>query len=228
MSEITLLIDTTTQQGSIAFFQKHSLVYENILTNKLTHLQSLYKGIDNGLKKIKFQIDDIKQIGVNIGPGSFTGIRIGVSTARTIAQLNKASIMGVNSLDILAHSCSVSSQLICPVIDGRKKRLFSAFYIFKDNNLIRLNDYMDISPDILVEKVNEYKKSYSEILFLGTGLINYMDILKQSNIDVEFAEKKLYPHAKDIFSLLKEDKFTLNYNSIRPFYLRRSDAEENK
>ena len=225
---IGLFIDTATALGSIALYKNNDLIDNTVFSSYMNHLQVLHPAIEKMLKK-HYALSDINVIGVDIGPGSFTGIRIGVTTARTLAQLGKIYIFGASSLDILCQDVPYQDQLICAVIDGKKNRLYSAFYVYKNQSPIRISDYFDIEADILVEKINHCKKKYSEVIFLGSGQEKYKHILKQIELKAIFTSKKYYyPEAKNIFYLLNKKKLTKNYEKIVPFYLRKSDAEENK
>ncbi len=226
----SLFIDTATELGSIALYNNDTLLFSKQFSSQLKHLQAIHPSINEMLTETKTELEDIDVIGVDIGPGSFTGIRIGVTTARTLAQISNNYIFGITSLDIIAKSIPYYDNLLCVTIDGKKKRFFTAFYKFKNNRVERISNYMDIGIDELFEKVNKYNKEYKEIKFLGTGQSIYHDRLCEADINTAFtmdSAECCNPEAKNIYFFMDEDKLTREYEKVIPFYLRKSDAEEN-
>lgn len=223
---ISLLIDTATNQGSIALYENERLLDSEIFSSESNHLQILHSSVDRMLKKTKTAYEQVDCYGVDTGPGSFTGIRIGVTTARTFAQLGKKYIFGVPSLDIISRGAPSFPGLICVALDGKKNRIFTGFYVFRANSPKRISDYFDLEPNELLVKINKYKKKYNEILFLGSAQATYQEILKKNELKSVFTpEKHFYPEAKNMYFCMKEQKLTKNYENILPFYLRPSDAE---
>ncbi len=225
--KIGLFIDTATELGSIALYKDDKLLYNNVFSSDLNHLQVLHPAIEKMLKQAKVSLNDIDYFGVDIGPGSFTGIRIGVTAARTFAQTGKKYIFSAPSLDIISKSSPNYDKLICVALDGKKNRIFTAFYVNKNDFTERISDYFDIEAGELILKISKYKKKYDEVLFLGSGQENYQDILKKCELKAIFtSEKYFYPQAKNIYFCMDKAKLSRDYESIIPFYLRKSDAEE--
>lgn len=225
--KIGLFIDTATEQGSIALYKDDKILYNKVFSSDLNHLQVLHPAIEKMLKQAKVSLNDIGYFGVDIGPGSFTGIRIGVTAARTFAQAGKKSIFGTPSLDIISKSACDYDRLVCVIIDGKKNRIYTAFYVNKNDSSERISDYFDIEAGELLGKVNNYKKKYDKVLFLGSGQENYQDILKKCELKPIFTSTKyFYPQAKNIYFCMNKAELSRDYESIIPFYLRKSDAEE--
>ncbi len=224
---IGLFIDTATELGSIALYEGDHVLCSKVFSSDLNHLQVLHPAIENMLKKTKILLNDVHYFGVDIGPGSFTGIRIGVTAARTFAQAGKKSIFGASSLDIISKSVSNYDKLICVVLDGKKSRIYTAFYIYKNDSAERISDYFDTEPRELLVKIDKYKEEHNEVLFLGSGQENYTDILKKTELKPVFTSAKyFYPEAKNIYFCMNKAKLSKDYENILPFYLRKSDAEE--
>lgn len=223
----TLLIDTATPAGSVALFEDNRFLGEIIFNTQLAHLQTLHIAIRDLLKNLKTEIKEINLIGVDIGPGSFTGVRIGITTAKTFSQILKIGIEGVNSLMILAYKFPLEEYIICPIIDGKKERVYTALFRKNNKKLENLTGYYDINPEKLVNIIKE-QFGNEKIVFLGDGQIKYKEYIKSKLKNCEFTDENFYyPSAHDIFYLIKKENFNKDYNKIEPFYLRKSDAEEN-
>lgn len=224
---IGLLIDTATELGSIALYKDNNLLYSDIFSSGLNHLHTLHPAVDRMLKETGVSLIDIYYYGVDIGPGSFTGIRIGVTVARAFAQIENKYIFGATSLDIICQSVTSYKELICVALDGKKNRIYTAFYVFKNESPEKISDYSDIEPDELLIKIKKYKNKYNEILFLGSGQGNYLEVLKKAELKSVFtSEKYFYPEAKYIYYCMDKKNLSKDYEKIIPFYLRKSDAEE--
>ncbi len=220
---IKLFIDTATAAGSIALYNDTELLSFLIFQEKLKHLQILHPAIDYILKLNHISIKDIELIGVDIGPGSFTGIRIGVTAARALAQLNKSYIYGVTSLDLIKEKLLFFNGIICPIIDAKKNRVFTALY----NKSERISDYFDITIEELISFIKS--KNITNIIFGGDGLKLYKSILIKELPTAIFTGKQFYyPEARDSNYIINYENLTKNYNQIKPFYIRKSDAEINK
>ncbi len=220
---LKLFIDTATQVGSIALFKDNELLGEKIFDERLRHLKILHTEINELMKKNSIDIKQIELIGVDIGPGSFTGIRIGVTTARTLAQLNNSYIEGIPSLDIMKNSYQSETDYICAVMDAKKNRVFAALY----ERDARITDYLDIEPAELKKIVDRFAPA-SPVTFIGDGGLKYESELKTINGEAVFIQD-LFPTAKFINKILSEkNSFNREYENVKPFYLRKSDAEINK
>ncbi|MBU1078376.1 MAG: tRNA (adenosine(37)-N6)-threonylcarbamoyltransferase complex dimerization subunit type 1 TsaB, partial [Spirochaetes bacterium] len=223
---ISLYIDTATIKGSIAIYNKDRLLFSRTLSSESNHLHVLHSTIEKGIKKAGITLEEISMIGVDIGPGSFTGIRIGVTTARTLAQLGRTAIFGVPSLDILCQNIPFYDQLICAVVDGKKKRLFCAFYQFDGKVVKRISSYFDISAEELLRKMFEYKCSFTKVQLIGALQQSDKNILLRSELKVNFASRAYFwPMAKNIHYLQGQDYIEIkkDYEKVVPFYLRKSD-----
>lgn len=223
-----LLIDTSAEEGSIALYQEDRLCVTRSLGREFNHLQTLHVNIKQILEEEKISLQDINLVGCDIGPGSFTGIRIGVTTARTISQLNNCLIYPAVSLDVLCAGSDAFPGIIVPVIDGKKGRVYSAVYEKKVSGIFRrLSDYFDITAEELCARINNYQTQYQEVLFLGSGQDIYRGHLEKTVLVSQFSgPASVFPEAKNIHYLQTPASLTKDYNMIKPFYLRKPDAEE--
>ncbi|HDD45283.1 MAG TPA: tRNA (adenosine(37)-N6)-threonylcarbamoyltransferase complex dimerization subunit type 1 TsaB [Candidatus Desulfofervidus auxilii] len=221
-----LTIDTSTSIGSVAIVEEGEIKGEVTLNLPLTHNQRLIKSLETLLRITKISFSEIDLLAVIKGPGSFTGLRIGVATAKGLAFALKKPLIGVNGLDTLAYNFSYISYLICPMLDARKKQVFAAFYIVEKGEIKRISDYYSIFPEILLKDLRR------KTIFIGTGALIYKELIRQ-----KLKEKAIFPpshlhriHPETIAQLAlkaiekgeKTDPIT-----FVPFYIRPSDAEIN-
>jgi tRNA threonylcarbamoyladenosine biosynthesis protein TsaB len=166
-------------------------------------------------------IGEIDLIGAGIGPGSFTGIRIGVSAARSLAWASGKPLIGVSSLELLARSVREKGA-VCAVTDARMKRVFAA--VFRGG--VRIMDDSDIEPERLADKLAGLPDK--EIFIAGDGLARYRDIFA----DIKEKTITLDPGARigaEVICLRAAEMFrggnTGDYKKAEPVYLRKSEAE---
>lgn len=222
-----LTIDTSTHLGSVALVVKTELKAQFDLNLPLTHNQRLINSLKALLDFAGVALAEIDLLAVVKGPGSFTGIRIGVATAKGMAYALQKPLIGVNGLDVIAHNFPYTPHLICPVIDARKRQVFTAFYEAENGKIKRISDYSSICPEDLLKGIRR------KTIFAGTGVAVYGEIIKQ-----KMKERCLFPpphlhrlHPQVIATLalekLKKGEKT-DPTSLVPFYIRPSDAELNK
>ena len=221
---LILGIDTSTNVGTVAIYSdiKGTLGEISVNINK-THSENIMVMIDELFKLTNTTINDIDKIAVSIGPGSFTGIRIGVAVAKGLASATNCKIVGVNELDIIAGNSTSNECEICSIIDARKERGYYCTFKYENGILKQLEDYK-------VGELREFLETRKEIrtVYLGDGAINYKNLI--SNIVGEngvFAPKSLnLPRASVVAELgiNNED----NLYTMEPIYLSKSQAEREK
>ena len=221
---LILGIDTSTNIGTVAIYSdvKGTLGEISVNINK-THSENIMVMIDELFKLTNTTINDIDKIAVSIGPGSFTGIRIGVAVAKGLASATNCKIVGVNELDVIAGNSTSNECEICSIIDARKERGYYCTFKYENGILKQLEDYK-------VGELREFLETRKEIrtVYLGDGAINYKNLI--SNIVGEnglFAPKSLnLPRASVVAELgiNNED----NLYTMEPIYLSKSQAEREK
>lgn len=221
---LILGIDTSTNVGTVAIYSdtKGTLGEISVNINK-THSENIMVMIDELFKLTNTTINDIDKIAVSIGPGSFTGIRIGVAVAKGLASATNCKIVGVNELDIIAGNSTSNECEICSIIDARKERGYYCTFKYENGILKQLEDYK-------VGELREFLETRKEIrtVYLGDGAINYKNLI--SNIVGEnglFSPKSLnLPRASVVAELgiNNED----NLYTMEPIYLSKSQAEREK
>ncbi len=221
-----LIIDTATPVETV-IVQAGGRFRETIKPYERSHSVSLFTSIDSCLGELGLTIRDIDLIGVGIGPGSFTGIRIAVSTARMLAQVLGKPLVGVTTTMIFAVSvsCAVGDYILI-AFDAKKKRVFGALYLKKDGFLPA-----EIVPpgDYAIEYLLENVGPNCRIFAAGDGVSKYYRSISGKKDSVVFIED-LRPrgdlisrHVIDIYNA-GPHKFT-DYNAVKPLYSRKSDAE---
>lgn len=223
-------IDTTGKIGSVCVV-KSGKVYENFMQEPMNHLKLLADIIDKTCKESELTIGDIDLIAVSKGPGSFTGIRIGVSTARGIGQILGIPIVGVPTLESFVYNKEIEGELCCPLLDARRNQVYGGAYT-KSEVLIPEGCYMiDEYLSALVKKL-EKEKIEGKINFYGDG-IKFGDFIKEAFAEHEgnyeiFEDDRAGAMASSIAKLgekMAEKGEAKEYSLILPEYLRKAEAE---
>jgi len=217
-------LDTSTSCGSVGLVKNGEVISEYILNVPATHSQRILAAIELVLQESCCPIEQIDTWSIALGPGSFTGLRIGVSTIKGLAFATGKPVTGVSTLDVLASQISPAPYLICPLLDARKQEVYAAFYRFEKNTMNRLSDYQAIKPEDLVKSIKE------QTIFVGEGAKNYREFLLKS-----LSSLALFPPApfhlahgsvvaKLGFELLEKGE-SLDLSTFAPIYVRPSEAE---
>ena len=168
-------IDTSTSCGSIGLIDDGSVISEYLLNTALTHSERLLRSIEYVLNQGGCSTEDLDGWALSIGPGSFTGLRIGVSTVKGLAFASHKPVAGVPTLDALAANISPTPYLICPVLDARKGELYTSCYRYGRGDILkRLTAYEAIRPEDLAKRIEE------KTVFLGSGVKSYGDTLRKA------------------------------------------------
>ncbi len=221
---LILAIDTSTNVGTVALYSDETgLVGEITINIKRTHSENIMTAIDDLLKITEHTIKDVDKFAVSIGPGSFTGIRIGVAAAKGLAYSTGKPIAGVNELDAIAACAAETDCEIIPIIDARKERGYYSRYRYENEKLVRVDEYG-------VGEIREYleDKKDKKILFLGDGAIKYSGLIKEIMGDnARFAKKSLSLPRAAVIGELSADMED-NLYTMEPFYLSKAQAEREK
>jgi tRNA threonylcarbamoyladenosine biosynthesis protein TsaB len=218
-------IDTSTSCGSIGLIVDERILCEYSLEGKASHSERILKTIDRVLEDSGFSIGDIDGFVISIGPGSFTGLRIGVSAVKGLAFATGKPVAGVSTLDALAQNVRYSPYLICPLLDARKGEVYAALYRNAEKDgLSKLAPEMAIKPADLLKRINE------KALFLGNGVNPYGDLIRRElGSMAHIAHSPFnFVHGAVVAQLgrqnLKKGEY-LDLEGFTPQYLRKSDAE---
>jgi tRNA threonylcarbamoyladenosine biosynthesis protein TsaB len=191
------------------------------------HAESLTPTIDFVRRQARVDLHDIGVVAVDVGPGLFTGLRVGVASAKALAHAMRVPMIGVSSLDLLAFAIRFCSRLVVTAIDARRGELFYAFYRQVPGGMQRLSPPQLGSPDDLA---SELLATREECLLVGDGALRYAEVF-EGIARVEIAEQGFaHPSANALVQLAHAKALREEWVApwdIRPLYLRRPDAEIN-
>ena len=219
-----LAADTSTIIGSVALVENESPIGEYTLNVSETHSARLMPTIDRVLADCGMEIAEVDALAIAIGPGSFTGLRIGLATFKGLALAAEKKLVAVPTLDALASSISFSEHMVCPILDARMGEVYAASYRFRDGACEKLSKDAVLSVEELFGEVDE------TVVLLGDGIPLYRDrivaILGERAI---FAPRRLWmPRAVNVAVIAKSrlDKGESDdIDTLEPMYLRKSEAE---
>lgn len=221
---LVLSIDTSTFVCSL-FITRHRKVLAGISSNQGgSQLSWLMPSIEKLMKEAGIRYKDLEALAVGLGPGGYTGLRIGIATIKTLAQILKIPVYGFNSLDILSFNALDAKDLICPVNDAKKNQLYAAIYKSDGKLTNKISPYLILSAEEFCRKVNEFGR---DVVLLGTGIQKYLSILKENlSVGNKFLPESLWypqscwmPHNIDCGRGIP-----LKYFEVMPFYLREPDV----
>jgi tRNA threonylcarbamoyladenosine biosynthesis protein TsaB len=222
---VTLAVDTATTTASVALLEGTTVLGESFLNIGKHHGETLLPEIMALMTRNSITIEEIDLFAVTLGPGSFTGLRIGASTVKGLAFTVGKPVEGVSTLEALALNVSDISMMICPMLDARKKEVYTALYKPAGDH------YPEKIVDETVSDPGHFVKNISEnVMFLGDGALLYRDVIREIVPDkAYFASDHLnYIRASSV-GLIGLKKFyegdTLNLFTFTPQYVRISEAE---
>lgn len=201
-------IDSATLVAGIAIIDVEKVLVEGFLQTRKTHSEKLLPLINYWLKEAEISLDELDGIAVTIGPGSFTGLRIGIATAKGIAMATGKPIIGIPTLDAIALNMSGYNGLICPILNARKSEVYTCLYISTGSRrFMRISEYIAVSPEQMldwlkngtwplidaVEIISDQQKALENknqgmsenyfskpVIFLGDGVSIYWDLILNS------------------------------------------------
>lgn len=220
-------IDASGLSASVAILEDEKLVAEYTINNKLTHSHTLMPMIDEICKMVNLDLATIDAIGVTSGPGSFTGLRISAGTAKGMALGLDIPIVGIPTLDAIAHNIMYTEYVICPIMDARRNHLYTALYKWEDNLLNKLTDHMVIPVEDIINILVERDE---KVIFMGDGTDVYKEeIIAALGGKAYFAPPSLKLQRASTVALLAMEKAklgeTTSHVDFEPTYLRPSQAE---
>jgi tRNA threonylcarbamoyladenosine biosynthesis protein TsaB len=237
---IVLGIDTATAVASAAVVEDERLVVEETgagvresgngaTSHRGNHAEILLPLIDKLLDSTGLRLTDLSALAVAIGPGSFTGLRIGLSTVKGLAYGSETPVVGVPTLAAVAARVNDGAGFICPFLDARKKEVYAALFYRRGKTLERVSDDVAATPETVVEAVRRLTRG-EPCLFIGDGTRTYASAVKDS-----FGESgrltlgENYPSVASAVAFLAEEKLLREERDpvgpLTPLYLRPSEAE---
>lgn len=227
-----LAIDSATPVAGLALLDNQKLMREEFINFKKTHSETLMPGVARVLHDCELAMADLDAIAVTIGPGSFTGLRIGLATAKGLSMACNKPLIGISTLDVLAHNIVFSNNLVCPLLDARKQEVYTAFFAVDEDIPRRLTADMACSPQEMAAQAWELAKELGKrhITLLGDGFYPYGEYFQEFFQDVLQLPPGplMLPRAAALGSLAwqraKKNDFD-DVFALRPVYVRLSEAE---
>lgn len=224
-----LAIDTSSVVATCAVLDDEKLLGEYTLNQDMTHSERLIPMIKVLMDNLKLKPEDIDIFAGSVGPGSFTGLRIGLATVKSLAHVLDKPVIGISTLEALAFNVPFDG-IVVPIMDARRERVYTGIYRWENGKLLN-----EMEPTILEinELLDMVDSNYNKVLFNGDGTLVFKE-----TIDEKLKDKVLYSpislnmaKASSVGELAllkwKEDKenFAENYFKLAPEYLRESQAQ---
>lgn len=221
-----LAVDTTTPSGSVALLENETLRGEFCLESQETHSARLFRAIDALLEAAGLGIREVNAFAVAAGPGSFTGIRIGLGAVKSLAFASGKPVAPVSTLFALAlKPAAEGARLVCPLLDAKKEEIYTALFERGRAGLVEIIPQGAYAPDAFFARLPARRV----ISFIGNGLEAYRSKLEPYVRDkARFSERSPFIAAevgRAGFRLLREGK-GVTAAGLEPVYFRRSQAEE--
>lgn len=222
-----MAFDTSTDRLSVAVADAEGTLAEKNIWAPRSQSEQLFPVLERILDEMGTEPQAILGVAVGLGPGSYTGLRIGVATARGLAQALQRPVVGVASLDAVAQGLCETEKMICPVVDAKRGQVYAALYDCEQGRVRRLDDFMVLSPRELVNHITSRNR---EMILAGDALTVYDAYFRKRLGRVALAPEDLwYPRASHLFMLAKGSLASGSPEelpAVVPNYLRLSQAEE--
>lgn len=220
-----LVADTSSSVCITGVFEDDKLIAENCLDNGKTHSENFMPLIKKSLEDAKLSLNDIDVIGIVVGPGSFTGIRIGIAGCKAMAEVIGIKVIPIVSLESLAGNEIENSEVICSMIDARNNQVYCGIF---DRNVESKEELIADDINSVLEKISKY----DNIVFVGDGAVLHRDLIKEKMVgkNISFSENnKQNVNSLGIITYKKAcKKEFLTADEVIPMYLRKSQAERMK
>jgi tRNA threonylcarbamoyladenosine biosynthesis protein TsaB len=221
----TLTIDTSTQSLGVALLKDNEVLGEIVTNIAKNHSVRLMPAIEYLMKEVSLTPEQLNKIVVAKGPGSYTGVRIGLTTAKTLAWSLQIPIVGVSSLEALAYRGLLSTSLICPFFDARRGLIFTGLYEVSGDRLSLVEKEQNILISDWLDKLEEMKR---QILFLSPDMDKHRRLIEDKL--PSFAKIPEIPYhiiSPADLATAAMGKMEDQVHSLTPNYLRLAEAEAN-
>ncbi len=220
-----LAIEASAVAASAAVTDNGVLLAEEITQTALTHSVTLLPMVDSVMKKSSLSLSDIDVVAVTEGPGSFSGLRIGVTTAKTVAYAAGKKTVGVSTLLALAAALPFADKIICPIMDARRDQVYNAMYRPENGDFKTVREPRAVSAGELAEDI---KSIGEDVIFIGDGVPRFKEyFINALGKAAYFAPAHLCAaRASNVAFIAEREKDKAkDPNDLNPVYLRLSQAE---
>ena len=223
-------LDSSGIVASVAIVEDDVLIAEYTVNYKKTHSQTLLPMLDEIAKMTELDLNSIDAIAVAAGPGSFTGLRIGSATAKGLGLALKKPLIAIPTVEGLAYNLYDIPGLICPIMDARRKQVYTGIYRFTDHQLKVVEDQMAVSMETVIEKLNQYGEA---VTFLGDGVPVFHELIAEKmTVPYSFAPAHVNKQRAAAVAALGEIYYRQGKTETAmehvPDYLRVSQAERER
>ena len=228
-----LAIDTSSKICSVTILEDDKILINLSNNDEKTHSVKLMPMVDKAFKDAGLTLDDIELLACCIGPGSFTGVRIGIATIKAFADVKNIPVVGITSLESLAYNVKEESTLVCSLVDAKNNNVYCGLFQFTqdamDNSKCTTISILAEDIDTTLSQIKSLSSNLNSIIFVGDGAIIYKEKILQAYPNATFAKGN--DNLQNGISVGKAglDKYMIgeygNSNSISPIYLRKSQAE---
>ncbi len=220
---LVLGIETSTPQASVAIGSEQGIVASALVSRGASYNEFLLPAVRFCLDQSGLGYRNIGGIAVSLGPGLFTGMRVGVATGKALAQALSVPIVGMASLDLLAYEVRYSPKTICAVLDARRDQVFHAFYKSSPGGIQRMSEYLLETPQRLAIGLGSRPE---EVLMVGNGALVHAEVFADVGPVVEMGTMQhAFPTARALVELSLPRMYRQDFDplyDLKPLYLRRS------
>jgi len=217
-------VDTSSNVATASLIDDDLIIAEYTLNFKKTHSERLMPMIDDMLTSCGCSIDDVDMFAVSVGPGSFTGVRIGVATVKGLAHATGKKVVPVGTLEALAYNLPYAEHLIVPIMDARRDQVYTGTYIWDEDGFREIEAPCAVSIDECIDSCGKLL----DVIFIGDGVPVYKErIIERLGERAKFAPAgSSLQRASSVaaLGLYKIDE-AVSCHEITPLYLRKSQAE---
>ena len=221
---LILSIDTATSTCAVGLCKDGIVLAEYKINAGMTHSEGLLLQLDQIFKRTKIDKHELDLIAVSIGPGSFTGLRIGLATAKALAYSLQVPLLGINTLEGIAYNVPIDGIILSPILDAQKGNYYQAIYEWQNEKLVELQ---------AVEIVS-FEKMLENLALLGkpSVLLGEHNKIRKESLPAWCKKGATYismPQAASIAFAAQEKYGTIKSDEVfvlEPYYIRRSEAEE--
>lgn len=221
-----LAVDTATKSCSVAVADPGNLLAEITFVSRETHSRHLMEMVRSALDMARLSVADLDGFAVTIGPGTFTGLRIGISSVKGMAAATEKPVAGISSLEALARQIPDTPYTVCPILDARRGEVYSAAYRYEKGTLARIGPEQVGSLEDILSGCREDR------IFVGTGIGVYRQTIQSMlGNHAHFAVDNANDVRASTVAAIGIERLTSNcaddLASLIPNYIRKSDAEIN-
>lgn len=221
---LTLAFDTSSKTAAVAVLRDNVILYDALINVDLNHSEVILPAIEQACRQTGIKVAEFDLFACTLGPGSFTGLRIGASTLKGLLLATQKPAAGVSSLAALAMNAAIPSKIICPVMDAGRGQVYTAYFHCGEKGLLE-----QIGGDHVLNPSDIECDHGKEVIFVGDGAVRYADIIKSSVKGHFVIASKTQQHIRaSSVGILGMQKYSrnelLDAKTFVPIYLRSADA----